>query len=523
MRNRRTIGWMLLLTCAGGTVLFTMIMLRFDMFGSGWALAYLILPAVLAAWACMYTRLGVLASQPLQATIMIGITVGVFAFAHTLELNHSVNMPMLAPAMTTVLLVVANFVMRFQIPYLVLAMAFVLVCAAVGQAFHWWLSTMHLAMLCLWLQSACTFGYATYMRERGLRRNFLLLSEARAARDRYRAILEDTFPAGAVRRLLRGSLRVRDELPGISMCFVEILNLTPLATTMSPTQLVRLLNLLYRCALRRPGIAPTAARLTHCTRSAFHEEVQRHEAHMVDAMGTSVAVAAGLPGTTTDHAVALLRFAASMLLRLETLHAECPGLRSVGLRFAVHSGAAGGGVVGSRLRPRYLVWGSTAVIACKLKALAAPGKVLVSEDTLALLPPRSGAVIEPEVIQLPLRSDTRPTVQAQVMQSPPARISTPPFVVNRGSPYFAEASPRYFSTSDGEDALPNTAGRTRVLPPSGAGIMARAVVRPVFRDVPSVERSPPRAAPQSPGSRLVAQDPGAGSPGRGARLAAGGK
>jgi adenylate cyclase len=114
------------------------------------------------------------------------------------------------------------------------------------------------------------------------------------------------------------------------------------------------------------------------------EAVQRHEGSLVQLVGDLVMGVFNIPEEQPDHTRRAIRAAADIQASLRAYQATAQEHHPpVGFGVGISTGLVVAGYLGVQYRFRYSVVGDATNVAFHLSSLAAPGRVLVSESTLA--------------------------------------------------------------------------------------------------------------------------------------------
>jgi class 3 adenylate cyclase len=162
---------------------------------------------------------------------------------------------------------------------------------------------------------------------------------------------------------------VARDFADVTVIFCMISQFDQLASKLSPEQLVTVLNIIY---------------------TNFDHLIERHKVHKVETVGEVYLVAAGLPTSSSTHAVEAAEYALAMLavmplIRLEVVAAleEC-GVNGLGhdlqIQVGLDSGPLVTGVVGTT-NVRYKLFGDVVNTASRMESTGAPGYVQVSNGT----------------------------------------------------------------------------------------------------------------------------------------------
>jgi len=175
----------------------------------------------------------------------------------------------------------------------------------------------------------------------------------RLARENERLLL-NILPEPIARRLREGEPLIADRFDDVTLMFADVVEFTKLSSTMSPAELVTVLN------------------DTFCV---FDGLVEAHGLEKVKTIGDAYMVVGGLPEVSEDHTLRV----ASMALDLADAVGQIDAASRFGIRFRVglHCGPVVAGVIGTR-RFIYDVWGDTVNVASRMESLGVPGRVQVT-------------------------------------------------------------------------------------------------------------------------------------------------
>lgn len=172
------------------------------------------------------------------------------------------------------------------------------------------------------------------------------------ANGRLESLLENMLPKSIAQRLRREGRTFADGYSECSVLFVDLVGFTPLASTLAPKDLVRLLDEIF---------------------SRFDELTEQRGLEKIKTIGDAYMAAAGLPEPRPDHAQACVALAISM----RSVIREYPGL---GARIGINSGSVVAGIIGKR-RFIYDLWGDTVNIASRMESHGVVDEIQVSETT----------------------------------------------------------------------------------------------------------------------------------------------
>jgi class 3 adenylate cyclase len=184
------------------------------------------------------------------------------------------------------------------------------------------------------------------------------LQEEKEKSDR---LLLNVLPSAIAARLREGESTIADLYPSVTVLFADVVGFTALAARHAPDRVVELLSSLFGC---------------------FDELVDDRGLEKIKTVGDSYMAVGGLPEPIEDHAVRVVDLGLAMLAELDRLSAEL-GER-LEMRIGAHSGAAVGGVIGSR-KFAFDLWGDTVNVASRLESQGVPNRVHVSAATWELV------------------------------------------------------------------------------------------------------------------------------------------
>lgn len=176
------------------------------------------------------------------------------------------------------------------------------------------------------------------------------------ANNKLETLIENMLPRSISERLRREGRSFADGIEECSILFADIVDFTPLSTSMSPEELVELLNRLF---------------------GHFDDLAEKFGVEKIKTIGDAYMAAVGVPDSRSDHAEILARFALAMRDSVK----QFPGLS---LRIGINSGPVVAGVIGKK-RYIYDMWGDAVNIAERMESHGIPGSIQVTRSTYNLI------------------------------------------------------------------------------------------------------------------------------------------
>jgi len=208
------------------------------------------------------------------------------------------------------------------------------------------------------LQEGIALGICAFLAIVGARRTAIAEQQLDEERHRSEALLENMLPKSIAERLKREPGPIADGYDAVTVLFADIVGFTPLSETMSPAELVKLLNQIF---------------------SEFDGLARRHGLEKIKTIGDAYMVVGGVPAARGDHARAVAAMAVDMRSAVTRLSEG-----KLQLRIGMHSGPAVAGVIGTA-KYSYDLWGDTVNTASRMESHGAPGEIHVSEACRAAL------------------------------------------------------------------------------------------------------------------------------------------
>jgi len=183
----------------------------------------------------------------------------------------------------------------------------------------------------------------------------------KAAQERAETLLLNVLPAQIAERLKHDNATIADAADAVSVVFADLVGFTQLAAARAPSELVRLLDGVFRA-------------FDGCAAAAGVEKIKT--------VGDAYLAVAGLPAPRADHAAAAARFAFALREALAAYSAS-EGL-ALRLRIGIESGPAVAGVIGKH-KFSYDLWGETVNTAARMESHGEPDRIQIGEGAARLL------------------------------------------------------------------------------------------------------------------------------------------
>jgi guanylate cyclase len=186
--------------------------------------------------------------------------------------------------------------------------------------------------------------------------------------ERSEMLLLNILPKEISEALKAEQKTIADHYDAASILFADVVEFTPMAATMTPLELVTLLNEVFQ---------------------RFDELVEQYDLEKIKTIGDSYMVASGVPRIRADHAEAIVSLALDMR---ETVARQTFSGRHLAFRMGINSGPVVAGVIG-RKKFIYDLWGDTVNVASRMESHGQDGAIQITRRTYELI--RNDFVCEP--------------------------------------------------------------------------------------------------------------------------------
>ncbi|PZO41125.1 MAG: hypothetical protein DCF19_10320 [Pseudanabaena frigida] len=199
------------------------------------------------------------------------------------------------------------------------------------------------------------YGMVWYFRD--VTERIRIQQELQAERDRSESLLLNMLPATIAKKLKHSRASMADGFEEVSVLFADIVGFTELSNSMSPTEVVGLLNRIF---------------------SIFDNLCDRHKLEKIKTIGDAYMVVSGLPQPRADHAVAIANMALDMQKAISQI--KWREGTQISMRIGINSGPVVAGVIGTK-KFIYDLWGDTVNVASRMESLGIADAIQVTEAT----------------------------------------------------------------------------------------------------------------------------------------------
>ena len=183
----------------------------------------------------------------------------------------------------------------------------------------------------------------------------------REEQEKSEKLLLNILPKPIAERLKQNENTIAEYFPEVTVLFADLVGFTSFSTTMSPIELVELLNQIF---------------------SGFDLICEQLGLEKIKTIGDAYMAVGGLPEPRADHAEAIAQMALDLQTEIARFNAK--NNQSFSIRIGIHSGPVVAGVIGIK-KFIYDLWGDTVNIASRMESHGLPWRIQVSEATYKLL------------------------------------------------------------------------------------------------------------------------------------------
>ncbi len=181
-------------------------------------------------------------------------------------------------------------------------------------------------------------------------------NELRQQRQQADRLLVNILPYRIAQRLKSGSRTIAESLDQVSVLFADLVDFTAASTTMSPRQLVNMLNEVF---------------------SIFDQLAEFYRLEKIKTIGDAYMVAGGLPNAQGNHDAAIADFALDICEAIQQF--PRPDGTPFQIRIGISAGPVVAGVIGRR-KFAYDLWGDTVNIASRMEATGEAQRIQVTPE-----------------------------------------------------------------------------------------------------------------------------------------------
>eukprot|EP01105_Mastigella_eilhardi_P018321 TRINITY_DN422_c0_g1_i1.p1 TRINITY_DN422_c0_g1~~TRINITY_DN422_c0_g1_i1.p1 ORF type:complete len:395 (-),score=94.53 TRINITY_DN422_c0_g1_i1:220-1404(-) len=175
-------------------------------------------------------------------------------------------------------------------------------------------------------------------------------------------LLRNILPEAVISLLKKNSDElIATKYPSVTIAFADIVGFTPMASGMSPAQLVSMLNGLF---------------------CMWDTMLPYYRVEKVKTIGDCYMIAGGMPTANATHPEDVTEFCIAMFHMLHIFNSATG--HDVHLRVGVNTGPVVAGVIG-RTKWAYDMWGDAVNLASRLESSGVPDRIQVSEATTSVL------------------------------------------------------------------------------------------------------------------------------------------
>tara|TARA_B100001250_G_C19814254_1_gene797362 strand:+ start:1026 stop:2597 length:1572 start_codon:yes stop_codon:yes gene_type:complete len=204
---------------------------------------------------------------------------------------------------------------------------------------------------------------ASCMEKKKLRdKEKVLMQELQEERDRSEHLLLNILPKDIAQRLKSGETDIANKHEDVSIIFCDIINFTPQAQVLSPNNLVKILNVIFK---------------------TFDDLANKHNIEKIKTIGDSYFAVGGLNTDKSQSANDIIELGKDFIKAINVIDKNTNKME-LNIRIGVHTGPIVAGVIGKN-KFAYDLWGAAVNMANRLETTCPPGCIQISEHTKTLL------------------------------------------------------------------------------------------------------------------------------------------
>lgn len=174
-------------------------------------------------------------------------------------------------------------------------------------------------------------------------------------------LLLNILPKAIADQLKQDNSAIAEQFKEVTIMFADIVDFTPLASKISPTELVNLLNEIF---------------------SSFDKLAEQHNLEKIKTIGDAYMVVGGVPIIQANHAEAVAEMALDMQQKISSFKRD--NREPFQLRIGINTGSVVAGVIGIK-KFSYDLWGDAVNLASRMETQGTAGKIQVTTATYQYL------------------------------------------------------------------------------------------------------------------------------------------
>jgi adenylate cyclase len=183
------------------------------------------------------------------------------------------------------------------------------------------------------------------------------LKQLETEQEKSERLLLNILPPPIAQRLKEYEQVIADNFPEVTVLFADIAGFTPLSSSLSPTELVQLLNEIF---------------------SAFDALVEKHGLEKIKTIGDAYMVVGGLPEPQENHAGAIAEMALDMQTAIHNFNQKHQ--TNLNMRIGINTGPVVAGVIGTK-KFIYDLWGDAVNTASRMESHGIIGDIQMTDST----------------------------------------------------------------------------------------------------------------------------------------------
>lgn len=183
----------------------------------------------------------------------------------------------------------------------------------------------------------------------------------RVEQEKSERLLLNVLPKAIADQLKQDNSAIAEQFKEVTIMFADIVDFTPLASKVSPTELVNLLNEIF---------------------SSFDKLAEQHNLEKIKTIGDAYMVVGGVPTVQSNHAEAVAEMALDMQEKISQFKRD--NHEPFQLRIGINTGSVIAGVIGIK-KFSYDLWGDAVNLASRMETQGIAGSIQVTAATYQYL------------------------------------------------------------------------------------------------------------------------------------------